>query len=200
MLKKVFTFAILIGFSVISLAQRFGYVDTEYVLNSLPQYAEAQKRVDMQAENWAKEIANYQEQLERELASFEEEKILLTPEQIDLKEKSLTELREKIDKLKEEKYGPTGALLSLRQSAVKPIQDQLWNVIKQVAERRNYSFVFDKGSDLVMLYSDPKYDISEEVLRKLLPEGKNAVRGGKDEVNKRNQDTNRRNVQKRVNN
>ncbi|MGI9525694.1 MAG: OmpH family outer membrane protein [Weeksellaceae bacterium] len=186
MLKKILTITIFISLSAMLMAQRFGYVDTEYVLNSLPQYASAQGKVDTQAENWAKEISNHEFELEKELSAYEAEKVLLTKEQITQREKELEEKRNKIAELKQQRYGPTGDLISLRRNLVKPIQDQVWNVVKQVAERRKYSFIFDKGSDLIMIYSDPKFDISEEVLNKLLPENARPVRGAKDIINQRN--------------
>ena len=159
--------------------QRFGYVDTDYVLNSLPQYADAQQRLDMQANNWATEIENHNEQLEVMLTEFQNEKILLTKDQIVEREADIAEKRQTIKDLQAQRYGPNGDMLSVRRNLVKPIQDQIWNAVKTVAERRKYSFVFDKGSDLVMLYSDPKYDISEEVLRMVLPEGKEPIRDAK---------------------
>ena len=163
--------------AVDSFGQRFGYVDTDYILNSLPQYAEAQQRLDAQAGNWAQEITNHQATLENMLSEFQSEKILLTKEQITEREKQIEDQRNRIAALQEQRYGQNGDLVSVRRNLVKPIQDQIWNAVKIVAERRKYSFVFDKGSDLVMLYSDPKYDISEEVLRMVLPEGKEPVRG-----------------------
>ena len=159
--------------------QRFGYVDTDYVLNSLPQYADAQQRLDMQANNWATEIENHNEQLEVMLTEFQNEKILLTKDQVVEREAEIAEKRQTIKALQAQRYGPNGDMLSVRRNLVKPIQDQIWNAVKTVAERRKYSFVFDKGSDLVMLYSDPKYDISEEVLRMVLPEGKEPIRDAK---------------------
>lgn len=171
---------IIISFFLASTAmfgQRFGYVDTDYVLNSLPQYADAQSRLQAQAENWATEIQNHQTELERMVVEFQNEKILLTKDQITEAETQIEDKRTLIKELQDQRYGPSGDMISVRRNLVKPIQDQIWNAVKQVAERRKYSFVFDKGSDLVILYSDPKYDISEEVLRKILPEGQKPVKG-----------------------
>ena len=164
-------------------AQRFGYVDTDYVLNSLPQYAQAQQRLESQANNWAQEIQNHQESLETMLAEFQTEKILLTKNQLTEREQQIVDKRQQIKDLQDQRYGPEGDVISVRRNLVKPIQDQIWNAVKTVAERRKYSFVFDKGSDLVMLYSDPKYDISEEVLRMVLPEGQEPVRGAERDKN-----------------
>ena len=173
----------LFSFATSLFGQRFGYVDTDYVLQSLPQYADAQTRLDAQAANWATEIANHQATLENLLSEFQAEKILLTKEQVAEREQQITDQRKLISDLQEQRYGPQGDIISVRRNLVKPIQDQIWNAVKTVAERRKYSFVFDKGSDLVMLYSDPKYDISEEVLRMILPEGQEPVRGAKRERN-----------------
>ncbi len=177
MKNSIVIFIFLISASMFG--QRFGYVDTDYVLNSLPQYADAQQRLDMQANNWATEIENHNEQLEVMLTEFQNEKILLTKDQIVEREADIAEKRQTIKDLQAQRYGPNGDMLSVRRNLVKPIQDQIWNAVKTVAERRKYSFVFDKGSDLVMLYSDPKYDISEEVLRMVLPEGKEPIRDAK---------------------
>lgn len=178
-------------------SQRFGYVDTDYVLNSLPQYADAQQRLDAQANNWANEIQTHNEQLETMLLEFQNEKILMTKEQISDKELEISEKRTIIKDLQEQRYGPNGDMLNVRRNLVKPIQDQIWNAVKTVAERRKYSFVFDKGSDLVMLYSDPTYDISEEVLRMVLPQGKEPVRGTKQNQMRNNVDSNPMNSNKR---
>lgn len=194
MKKSFLIFLTLISASLFG--QRFGYVDTDYVLNSLPQYAEAQQRLDAQANNWAAEIENHKQQLEVMLSEFQSEKILLTKDQITERETEIKEKAQMIKDLQEQRYGPEGDLISVRTNLVKPIQDQIWNAVKSVAERRKYSFVFDKASDLVMLYSDPKYDISEEVLRKVLPEGKEPIRDAK--RNKRlNNNVNPMNSQKR---
>lgn len=164
-------------FTTLMFGQRFGYVDTDYVLKSLPQYADAQSRLDMQATNWATEIQNHKDNLDVMLTEFQSEKILLTKEQIAEREKQIEDKRLLIKNLQEKRYGPEGDLLNTRRNLVKPIQDQIWNAVKTVAERRKYSFVFDKGSDLVMLYSDPKFDVSEEVLLMVLPEGQKPVKG-----------------------
>ena len=169
--------AVLFSLAGTLFGQRFGYVDTDYILNSLPQYADAQQRLDTQAGNWAQEITNHQATLENMLSEFQSEKILLTKEQITEREKQIEDQRTLISSLQEQRYAPGGDLITVRRNLVKPIQDQIWNAVKTVAERRKYSFVFDKGSDLVMLYSDPQYDISEEVLRMVLPEGREPVRG-----------------------
>lgn len=151
-------------------AQRFCYVDTQYVLENLPEYTSSQKRLQSQTDAWQKEIEIKKENFARTQANFEAEKILLTAEQMKEQETKLSEEADAIRALQDKRYGPLGDLISLRRSMVKPLQDQIYNATKQVADKRGYSFVFDKGSDLIMIYTDPKFDISRDVLAILKPE------------------------------
>lgn len=151
-------------------AQKFCYVDTQYILENLPEYTNSQNRLKTQTENWQKEIEAKQENLTKVQAAFEAEKILLTAEQVKEQEKKIADELKAIKDLQEKRYGPTGDLVFMRRALVKPIQDQIYNATKQVADKRGYSFVFDKGSDLIMIYTDPKFDISRDVLNVLKPE------------------------------
>ncbi|MRI62572.1 OmpH family outer membrane protein [Ornithobacterium rhinotracheale] len=170
MLKFKF-FSLLFFLSVVTFAQRFGYVDTDYVLSNLPAYANAQKQLENQALNWAKEIENQQGVLEQMSQELETERILLPKEKVQEREAKINEKREEIKKLQLKRYGPNGDMINARKNLVKPIQDQIYNAVDKVAKRRNYSFVFDKANgDLIMIYSDPKFDISEEVLKTLAPD------------------------------
>ncbi|MBV7441199.1 OmpH family outer membrane protein [Weeksellaceae bacterium TAE3-ERU29] len=174
--------------SIFSFAQRFGYVDTDYVLENLPSYRTAQQQLQTQAENWAKEIENHQTQLEKMQQELEAERILLTKEKIQEREEKIVEKKEEIKKLQDKRYGPKGDMISSRMNLVKPIQDQVFNAVNKVAKKRNYSFIFDKANgDLIMLYSDPKYDISEEVLRTLAPDLKTSKGQRQNNYNKNQQ-------------
>lgn len=168
-MKNLFIFILLIGLSSPMTAQRFGYVDTDYILENLPQYTQAQQRLKTQTEQWNQEIENRQNVLSKRQADFLNEKVLLTEEQIKKEQEEIDAEIIAIKELQEKRYGQGGDLIKLRQSLVKPIQDQVWNAVKSVAEKRNYGFIFDKGSDLIMVYTDPKFDISREVLLMLNP-------------------------------
>ena len=174
--------------SILSFAQRFGYVDTDYVLETLPSYRTAQQQLQTQAENWAKEIENHQTQLDRMQQELEAERILLTKEKIQEREEKIIAKKEEIKKLQDKRYGPKGDMISTRINLVKPIQDRVFNAVNRVAKKRNYSFIFDKANgDLIMLYSDPKYDISEEVLRTLAPDLKSSKNQRQNNYNKNQQ-------------
>ena len=170
-MKKWISFiALFFGLASVTFAQKFCYVDSEYILENLPEYTTSQSRLKSQTESWQKEIEQKQENLAKLQAEFEAEKILLTAEQVKEQEKKLAEEVQAVKSLQDKRYGPTGDLVNLRRSMVKPLQDQIYNATKEVADKRGYSFVFDKGSDLIMIYTDPKFDISREVLQTLKPE------------------------------
>lgn len=150
-------------------AQKFCYIDSEYILENLPEYTNSQNRLKTQTQSWQKEIETKQENLAKLQANFEMEKILLTADQIKDQEKKLADELKAIKDLQEKRYGPNGDLVFMRKALVKPIQDQVYNATKKVADKRGYSFVFDKGSELIMVYTDPKFDISRDVLNELVP-------------------------------
>lgn len=176
-MKNFILMLFIIGSTLPLSAQRFGYVDTDYILENLPSYNDAQQMLKTQTEQWSKEIQNRQNNVTKRQADFLNEKVLLTEDQIRKEQEEIDrELRE-IKQIQEKRYGQDGDLIKLRKSLVKPIQDQVWIAVKEVAEKRNYGFIFDKGSDLIMVYTDPKFDISREVLLQLNP---NAVEIPKD--------------------
>lgn len=183
-------------------AQRFGYVDTDYILKNLPQYNQALSTLENQTKQWNQEILQRQEDLEKRRANFLNEKVLLTDDQIKKEEAEIEAEANEIRELQEKRYGQDGDLIRMRRSIVKPIQDQVWIAVKQVAERRNYGFVFDKGSDLIMIYTDPKFDISRDVLNILNPNAVGGRSGASSNSNtskgNTNANTNRSNTNRRT--
>lgn len=167
-------------------AQKIAYVDSDYILDQLPNYKLAQENLKKQATNWQKEIQQKQENYEKLLVEYENEKILLTEKQIQIKEEEFNQLKEEINTITEKRFGPNGALLRLRKSLVKPIQDQIANAVNKIAEKERLGFVFDKGSDLIMVYTDPKWDISEKVLRQITGNNKALKPTNKPKKRKRN--------------
>lgn len=149
-------------------AQRFGYVDTDYILKNLPAYNQAQERLEQQTQNWENEIAQHQSELDEMINTLNNEKIILSDEKVSEREKEILEKKNFIAELQQKRYGPKGDLINSQLNFIKPLQDQIYNAVNKVAKRRNYGFVFDKGNgDLILIFSDPKYDISQEVLKTL---------------------------------
>lgn len=166
-MKKIFLFVVLL-FSVSKFwsqrNQLIAYIDMEYILENIPEYLKAQNMLDAKVAKWKTNLdqqARHLEVLKTDLAS---EKAILTKDLIDEKEEEITLKQEELRRLESLYFGPNGDLYLMRKQLVKPIQDQVYNAIQGIASRKNYDFVFEKSSDLVMLYSNKKYDISDLVL------------------------------------
>lgn len=147
--------------------QRFAYVDTEYILDMMPEYKSAQKQLDATAAMWEKEADKMVEEIDKMYKDYEAEKILLTEE---LKKKREAEIHTKETELKEyrnKRFGYEGDLFKKRQELIKPIQDKVFDAVQKVAKQSALDFIFAKGGELVMLYSNSKYDKSDEVLKEM---------------------------------
>jgi outer membrane protein len=169
-MKKIFVLSTL--FAVLSVtsnvyAQKFAYVDTEYILDLLPDYRSAQKQLDAMSEDWQKDMERKMQELEKEEKEFNAEQILMSDE---MKKKRVEELKVKQNELREfrnKKFGYEGELFKKRQELVKPIQDKVYDAVQKVAKARGYDFIFAKGGEVVMLYTNSKYDMSDDVLKEL---------------------------------
>ena len=167
MKKLVFIFVLLFTVTIFyaQKPQRVGYIDMEYILENVPEYIEAQNTLDAKVIKWKVKLdkeARHIELLKTDLAN---EKAILTKDLIDEKEEEITLKQQELRRLEAVYFGPDGDLYSLRKQLVKPIQDQVYNAVQNISKRLRYDFVFDKSSELVMLYSNKKYDISELVLK-----------------------------------
>ena len=133
----------------------------EYILENVPEYMEAQNTLDSKVSKWRSKLdklSRYIEKIKNDLAN---ERAILTNDLILDKEDEITLKQEELRRLESLYFGPNGDMYLLRKQLVKPIQDQVFNSIEGIVKKKKYDFVFDKSSDLVMLYSNKKYDISE---------------------------------------
>lgn len=153
-------------------AQRIAYIDMEYILENVPEYLEAQNTLNAKVTKWRSkldELSRYIEKIKTDLAN---ERAILTNDLILDKEDEITLKQEELRRLESLYFGPKGDMFLLRKQLVKPIQDQVFNSIEGIVKKKKYDFVFDKSSDLVMLYSNKKYDISDLVLNEIVRERK----------------------------
>jgi outer membrane protein len=165
MLKKLLTIILLVvAAATESKAQRFAYVDTEYILDMLPEYKSAQKQLDVIAESWQKEIEAKRQEIEKLQKDYQAEQILLTEE---LKKKKEAEIKQKELELRDKKFGYEGDLFKKRQELIKPIQDKVFNACQKIAKQSALDFIFAKSAEMIMMYSNAKYDKSDEVLTEL---------------------------------
>tara|TARA_A100000164_G_C21842793_1_gene740937 strand:- start:177 stop:920 length:744 start_codon:yes stop_codon:yes gene_type:complete len=144
---------------------KIGYIDTEYILENLPEYNQVLEKLEEKAAEWKKEVDTKLREIKKKKASLDSERILLTNEMIKEIEEEITIDEEELSEYQQKRFGPRGDLIIQRQQLIQPVQDQIFNAIKEIAKSRNYDFIFDKSADIVMLYSDKRYDISDQILR-----------------------------------
>ncbi|MGB0879563.1 MAG: OmpH family outer membrane protein [Polaribacter sp.] len=165
-MKKIFLFVVFLT-STIAIAQknqRVGYIDMEYILENVQEYSTAQSTLNSKVSKWRTQLDKQARQIEVLKTDLANEKAILTKDLIEEKEEEITIKQEELRRSESLYFGPQGSLFSVRKQLVKPVQDQVYNAIQDIAKRKKYDFIFDKSSDLVMLYSNKKYDISELVL------------------------------------
>ncbi len=164
--RIVFSFFLFLLFSL-SNAQKVGVVDTEYILNKMPQYKEAEARLNAQIDTWQSELQNLQSEYERKRSAFESEKVLLIGDQLKLREKEVMDLEKNIKTTTSLRFGATGEIKKLRTNLVQPFQHQIWGAIKTMAEKNGIGIVIDKTSNNV-LFLQKRFDYSDKVLDILL--------------------------------
>jgi outer membrane protein len=165
--KLALTLAMVVMIPMVNYAQKFAYVDTEYILSLLPDYKSAQKKLNEIAEQWQKEVDAKYEGIDKMYKEYQAEKILLTPEQQKVREDEIISKEKEAKKFQQDKFGYEGELFKKRQELVKPIQDKVFETIQKIAKDDALDFIFDKSSDMTMLFSNAKYDKSDNVLTAL---------------------------------
>ncbi|MEN2401909.1 OmpH family outer membrane protein [Flavobacterium sp. MC2016-06] len=146
---------------------RIGYIDMEYILENVSDYKEAKSQLELKAQKWKQEIEAKKIEINTLKESLKAEKALLTKELIDERETEIKFLEDEMLGYQEKQFGANGNLMRQKQALAKPIQDQVFTAVQDIAEAKNYDFVFDKSSDLTMLFSNKRFDISDQVLRVL---------------------------------
>jgi len=146
---------------------KIGYIDMEYILEKVPDYAEANNQLEQKAQKWKQEIEVKRTEIDKLKDALKTERVLLTKELIEEREEEIAYLEKELLEYQEKRFGPKGDLIVQKTVLIKPIQDQIFTIVQDVAEQRKYDFIFDKSSDLTMLFAAQKYDISDFVIKKL---------------------------------
>jgi len=167
-MKKLF-FSIITVFLFLSsgFAQKFAFVDTEYILDRIPGYKSALEQIDKISEDYQKEIEGMIAEVEKLYKTFQNERVLLTEEQRIKKEEEIVDKENSIKELQRKYFGPEGAVFQKRQELVKPIQDEVYKVVKELAVEGAYAVIFDTSGGAGILYENPRYNKSDEVLQKM---------------------------------
>lgn len=167
-MRKVFltVFGLMFALTLLQ-AQKFAYVDTKYILDNIPEYAEAQAQIEELSVQWQNEIETKFAEVEKMYNDYQAQAVLLPEEMKTKKEQEIVDLEKEAKEMQRKYFGKDGELFKKRQELVKPIQEKIYNAIQQIAEDYNYAVVFDKSGSLTMMYANPKYDISDDVLDQL---------------------------------
>jgi outer membrane protein len=164
MKKIILSLFAVLAISSVSLAQKTGYVDTEYILSNIPEYKAAQAEMDKISVDWQKEIEAKYSEIDKLYKIYQAESVLLTDDMRKKRENEIINKEKEVKELQKQRFGVDGELFSKRMELVKPIQDKVYNAVKQVAERSGLAFIFDKAGQVSLLYTNSKYDKSEDVL------------------------------------
>ncbi|MGA9211983.1 OmpH family outer membrane protein [Kaistella sp.] len=168
MKKFQLLFLAILSFTSFANAQKIGVVDTDYILSKLPQYKEAEKRLNEQIANWQNEIQTLQTEFEKKKMTLENEKVLLIGDQLKLRQKEVDDLDKKIKGMINNRFGSMGEINNARSNLTKPFQDLIWGAIKTVSEKNTLGIVLDKSNNISVIFLDKRYDYTDKVLDLLL--------------------------------
>lgn len=171
MKKLLFAFVLIFG-TAFAYGQKYAYIDSDFILESVPEYKEAKDKLNKLAERWTKEIEERYEVLKMKKDNFAREEVLLPTEEKTKRKEEIEKLETEAMEMQKLRFGVSGDYFQKRQELIKPIQDRVYDAMQKVASKRNYSFVFDKANQSNLVYADSKYDISDEVLKEMGISGK----------------------------
>jgi outer membrane protein len=167
-MKKLFIISgILLFLAATTFAQKFAYVDTEYILENIPSYKAAQEQLDQLSAQYQKELESMHAEVEQMYKDFQSESVLLSDEMKKKREDVIITKEKEYKDLQRKYFGREGDLFKKRQGLVKPIQDDVFNAIQAIATEGSYAVIFDKSNGITLIYANPKFDLSDQILAKL---------------------------------
>jgi outer membrane protein len=167
MKKIALTLALIAGMVCSASAQKFAYVNTEYILKKIPVYKTAQDQLDKLSQQYEKEIESKYQKLEELYKSYQADKVLLTDDMKQRRESDIIAKEKEAKELQRQYFGQGGSLEKKKEELIQPIQEKISAAIKDLATQDGYAFIFDSASNPTMLFSAPRYDLSDKVLEKL---------------------------------
>src|SRR5215469_3213956 len=162
---------LIIGFTFISLttafAQRFAFVDSDYILKHMPEYASAQRQLEALSAQWQKEVDQRYQEIDRLYKAYQADQVLMTPDMKKRREAEIADKEKSAKDFQNANFGPNGELEQKSNSVIKPRQEKMAKAIQAVVEADDLDMIFDKNSEVLMLYANPRYDKSSDVIIKL---------------------------------
>jgi outer membrane protein len=163
----VLTTLFVFGIAFVSKAQKYGYIDSKYIMEQMPEYHENKEKLDKLSERWQKEIDDRYAVLKKRKETLAQEEVLLPDDVREKRREEIKQLEEEAMQLQRLYFGVNGELFQKRQELIKPIQDRIFEALEKVASKGNYTFVFDRANQSNLIYADPKMDLSKKVLEEL---------------------------------
>ncbi|HMO34219.1 MAG TPA: OmpH family outer membrane protein [Lacibacter sp.] len=160
-----FSLLLLLAFATGTSAQRYAIIDTKYILGKIPEYKDANDKVEEMAEAWQKEIDQLQSELDKMYRQLDAERALLTPELLKKRDDEIFNKEKQVRDLQRRRFGYEGDYFRKKQELVKPIQDKVYNAVQKLATERMYDFILDKSEGITVIFADPKLDKSDDVLK-----------------------------------
>ncbi|MEE1022613.1 MAG: OmpH family outer membrane protein [Muribaculaceae bacterium] len=167
MKKILMTLCLLAGIAFGASAQKFALINMDYVLRNLPDYEMANEQLNQVSQRWEKEIVALQKEAETMYKNYQADMVFLTQEQQSKRAEEVAAKEKEVAELRNKYFGPEGELYKKRQSLMKPIQENVYNAVKAVAEERKYQVIFDRASSQSIVFASPTIDVSNDVLAKL---------------------------------
>ncbi|MGB4291291.1 MAG: OmpH family outer membrane protein [Bacteroidales bacterium] len=167
MKKIILLIAVIVLASAFATAQKYAFVDTDYIRKNIPAFNTAQEQLDKLSKQWEQEIADGYAEVEKMYKAYQNEAVLLSQEMKTKREEAIINREKEVKELQNKYFGIEGELFKKREELIKPIQDEILKAIKEIAVEGSYAVIFDTAAGGNVLYANPKYDISDQVLEKL---------------------------------
>ncbi len=167
-MKKIFIILfVALASTLAANAQKFALIDMEYVLRNVPSYEMANQQLNQVSQRWEKEVTELAKEAETMYKNYEADMVFLSDDQKKTREKEIVEKENAVSQLRNKYFGPEGELYKKRQALMKPIQEEVYNAVKAVAEEKGYQAIFDRASSQSIVFASPRIDVSNDVLAKL---------------------------------
>lgn len=167
MKKIILLFTLFIAFTVTASAQKFALIDMEYILKNISSYETANEQLDVISKRWQAEVEKSQQEIQNLYKTYQSELVFLSADQKTKKEATIVEKEKAAQELKRKYFGPEGELFKKREALIKPIQDDIYNAVKEISDTKGYQLILDRASATSVIFASPRIDISNEVLAKL---------------------------------
>jgi len=167
MKKIILVTAVILSTVFVSKAQKFGFIDSEYIMENIPAYTAAQEQLDQLSSQYQKELEAMHAEIEQMYQDFQAESVLLSDDMKRKREDVIISKEKDYKQLQRKYFGPEGDLFKKRQGLVKPIQDDIFNAVQEISTDGSYAVIFDKAGGTTLFFTNPRYDLSDQVLQKL---------------------------------